>query len=157
MTPEIAVYGFETSNNMKVRIALGYKEIPYEFHTIDPRDRPGLFGATHREQWEIEDEELLARASLSGPLMEIVHQQVYGDTVDDAMQARCAEKFGEATARLADRLGSGQWLVGDGMTAADITAAAVIHRVRVAGMFEIRALDRLAPWVDRVMSYDRGG
>ncbi len=33
------VHGFETSNNMKVRVALGYKQIPYEFERIDPSER----------------------------------------------------------------------------------------------------------------------
>jgi glutathione S-transferase len=33
------IYGFETSNNIKVRVALGYKAIPYRFRTIDPNDR----------------------------------------------------------------------------------------------------------------------
>ena len=104
MKPDIVVHGFETSNNMKVRVALGFKEIPYEFRAIDPRDRgeivrlsgqhltpvmvhgdtvlfdsaailryleanfrdrPPLFGTSHREQWAIEDEELFARAILA--------------------------------------------------------------------------------------------
>ena len=36
---EVTVYGFETSNNTKVRVALGYKGIPYRFHSIDRTDR----------------------------------------------------------------------------------------------------------------------
>ena len=39
MKPEILIHGFETSNNMKVRVALGFKQIPYEFRTIDPAQR----------------------------------------------------------------------------------------------------------------------
>ena len=39
MKSEITIHGFETSNNMKVRVALGYKGIPYEFVRIDPADR----------------------------------------------------------------------------------------------------------------------
>ena len=39
MTPEIVVHGFETSNNMKVRVALGFKNIAYDFKWIDPADR----------------------------------------------------------------------------------------------------------------------
>ena len=35
----LIVHGFETSNNMKVRVGLGYKSIPYRFETIDPKDR----------------------------------------------------------------------------------------------------------------------
>ena len=37
--PDIEILGFETSNNMKVRIALKYKDLQYEFRSIDPRHR----------------------------------------------------------------------------------------------------------------------
>ncbi len=36
---QVVIYGFETSNNFKVRIALGFKGIDYRFETIDPSDR----------------------------------------------------------------------------------------------------------------------
>jgi glutathione S-transferase len=36
---KVVIYGFETSNNFKVRIALGFKGIDYRFETIDPSDR----------------------------------------------------------------------------------------------------------------------
>ena len=39
---ELTIYGFETSNNMKVRVALGLKGIPYRFETIDPQDRSAI-------------------------------------------------------------------------------------------------------------------
>ena len=39
MSTDVVVHGFETSNNMKVRVALGYKGIPYQFRTIQPQDR----------------------------------------------------------------------------------------------------------------------
>jgi glutathione S-transferase len=46
MKPEVVIHGFETSNNMKVRVALGYKDIPYEFRAIRPgrahRDLPAV-------------------------------------------------------------------------------------------------------------------
>ncbi len=35
----IEIFGFETSNNMKVRIALKYKDLDYTFTLIDPRER----------------------------------------------------------------------------------------------------------------------
>jgi len=194
MTPEITIYGFETSNNMKVRVTLGYKEIPYVFNKIDPMDRdelvrlsgqhltpvmlhgqsvlfdsaailryldanfrdgPSLFGTSHREQWEIEDWELFARVTLAGPLMEVVHHRVHGGTVDDAMQARCAQAFADAATRLIEALEGREWLVGDRMTAADITAAAVMYRIRAAGLFEMPAgIESIGGWIDRVMAYD---
>ncbi len=195
MPAEITVYGFETSNSIKVRVALGYKKIPYAFTTIDPedrseiirisgqhltpvmvhgdrvlfdsaailryldanfRDRPALFGSSREEQWAIEDLELFARAVLAAPMMEIVHRRVSGGSVDDAMQSRCSRAFQEASARLAGTLGGRAWLVGDAMTAADITAAAVMHRVRKTGLFEPPpAKGALGDWEGRVMSFDR--
>lgn len=42
----IEVLGFETSNNMKVRIALKYKDLRYEFRSIDPGDREQVVALT---------------------------------------------------------------------------------------------------------------
>ena len=36
---KVVIHGFETSNNFKVRVALGFKGIDYRFETIDPSDR----------------------------------------------------------------------------------------------------------------------
>jgi glutathione S-transferase len=195
MTDSITIHGFETSNNMKVRIALGFKEIPYEFRTIDPADRSEivrlsgqhltpvmehgdrvlfdsaailryldanfrdtspLFGTSRDEQWAIEDVELFARTTLAAPMMEVVHHRVSGGTVDDAMQSRCAEQFAAAARTLIDSLTGREWLVGDGMTAADVTAAAVIHRIRRAKLFELPpGAGAIEGWVERVMSFDR--
>ncbi len=195
MTPDVVVHGFETSNNMKVRVALGFKDIPYEFRAIDPADRteivrlsgqhltpvlvhgdrvvfdaaailryleanfrgqPPLFGSSRDEQWAIEDLELFARATLAGPMMEIVHHRVVVGEVDDAMQARCAGAFAEAAATLIEALAGREWLVGDRMSAADVTAAAVMYRVRRSGLFDPPAgMETIADWVDRVMAFDR--
>ena len=195
MTREVVVHGFETSNNMKVRVALGFKNIPYDFKPIDPadrseivrlsgqhltpvmvhgdrvlfdsaailryleanfRDRPPLFGTTHDEQWAIEDMELFARTTLAGPMMEIVHHRVSGRTVDDAMRARCAGAFAEAAETLIDRLAGREWLVRDRMSAADVTAAAVMYRIHQSKLFDPPAgVDTIRGWVDRVMAFDR--
>jgi len=192
---EIVVYGFESSNNMKVRVALGYKEIPYEFREIDPkdrseivrisgqhltpvlvrgdlvlfdsaailryldasfRDRPSLFGSSRDEQWAIEDLELFARATLAGPMMEVVHHRVSGGTVDDAMRARCASDFERHAKVIRDKLGGREWLVGDRMSAADITAAAVFYRVRRSELFDPPSgMEPIEGWLGRVMAYDR--
>jgi glutathione S-transferase len=42
MSDQVVIHGFETSNNFKVRVALGFKGIGYRFETIDPADRAGL-------------------------------------------------------------------------------------------------------------------
>ncbi len=195
MSPGIVVHGFETSNNMKVRVALGFKEIPYEFRTIDPadrsqivhlsgqhltpvlvhgervlfdsaailryleanfRERPPLFGSSREEQWAIEDHELFARATLAAPMMQMVHHRVAGGTIDDAMRERCQSTFAEAATLLIQALEGRQWLVGRRMSAADITAAAVMYRVRSTGLFDPpHGVEAIADWVDRVMTYDR--
>jgi glutathione S-transferase len=190
----VVVHGFQTSNNMKVRVALGYKGIAYEFRAIDPANRdamvrisgqpltpvlehdgrvlfdsaailryldanfpdtPKLFGDSHGPSWEIEDWELFARSDLAGPVMEVVHTRVLGGDVDDAMTRRCAGTFAEAVTRLSTGLEGRRWLVGDSMTAADITAACVVHRVRSAELFALPgAASGLTDWVDRVMAFD---
>jgi glutathione S-transferase len=193
MEPDIVLHGFETSNNIKVRVALGYKDLAYEYRAIDPadrseivrlsgqhltpvlvhrdrvvfdsaailryldanfRDRPTLFGASRDEQWAIEDLELFARAVLAAPMMEVVHHRVAGGTVDPAMQSRCAGTFAAAAAKLARTLDGRTWLVGDRMSAADVTAAPVVHRVRDTKLFDAPELESLAPWVARVLAYD---
>lgn len=191
----VVVYGFETSNNIKVRIALAYKGVPFEFRTIEPSDRdeivrisgqfltpvlvhgarvvhdsgailryldttfregPRLFGSSHAEQWEIEDWELMARWELAQPMMAIVHRRVAGEAISDELEASCQSAFDRVAAKFAARLAGRTWLVGDAMTAADITAAAVFHRVRTAVFFELgSAADALQPWIDRVMAFDR--
>lgn len=45
MTAKLHVHGFDTSNNMKVRVGLGFKEIDYVWHAIDPSDRSQI------EEW----------------------------------------------------------------------------------------------------------
>lgn len=196
MTRPLVIHGFETSNNMKVRVALGYKGIEHVFRTIDPARRdevreisgqhltpvmqhgdvvlfdsaailryleanfprtPRLFGRTRDEQWAIEDWELFARAVLAAPMMEVVHRRVSGGVVDDAMTQRCGAALADAVEHLATGLAGGDWLVGEAMTAADVTAAPVVHRIRSAGMLPLpAAADPLMPWVDRVMAHDAG-
>ncbi|MCA8941233.1 MAG: glutathione S-transferase family protein [Planctomycetes bacterium] len=196
MSADVVVYGFETSNNVKVRIALAYKGVPFEFRTIDPGDRetvvrisgqhltpvlvhgdrvvhdsaailryldttfgegPKLFGTGRDEQWAIEDLELMARWALAGPMMAVIHRRVRGENVPDEELAVCQEAFARAAAKYAERLAGRSWLVGDSMTAADITAAAVFWRVRGAGLFELGELEgAIQPWVDRVIAFDPG-
>jgi glutathione S-transferase len=195
MTSDLVIHGYETSNNIKVRVALGYKEIPYAFNKIDPADRteilklsgqrltpvmvhgdrvlfdsaailryleanfpgrPPLFGSSIEEQWAIEDLEFFARVTLAGPMMEVVHHRRSGGEADDAMQRRAADAWSGAVRHLAGRLGGRAWLVGEAMSAADVTAAAVMYRVRSAGLFPMPPeAERLRVWEDRVIAYDR--
>lgn len=190
----VTVLGFETSNNMKVRVALGYKRIPYVFREIDPAEReevvrisgqhltpvlvhgttvlfdsgailryldanfpgtPKLFGASRDEQWAIEDHEFFARTRLSGPMLEVVHTMISTGGVEDETRARCTRAFAAAVEELASALDGREWLVGDGLTAADVTAAPVLLRVERAGIFEMpAAAGELEAWRDRVMAFD---
>ncbi len=196
MSGSVHVHGFETSNNMKVRIGLTHKGIPFDFHTIEPGERgeivrlsgqfltpvlehgdrvlfdsaailrylesnfpgtPRLFGSSVSEQWEIEDWELFARATLAGPMMEVVHRRVSGDPLDDQGMQRCTAEFGAAARKLQDRLQGKEWLVGEKLSAADVTAAPVIHRVRASELLPLPAdFDFVLAWVDRVMALDPG-
>ena len=194
MPADVVVYGFDTSNNFKVRIALGYKGIAHEFRSIDPGDRseilrlsgqhltpvlvhdgrvlfdsaailryldanfpetPKLFGRDRAEQWEIEDWELFARTDLAGPMMEVIHTRASGGTVNDAGQRRCAAAFGAAVTRLVHHMEGREWMVGDRMTAADITPAAVLFRIRAAEVLPVpAAAEQLTGWERRVMEWD---
>ncbi len=191
---KLTVHGFETSNNMKVRVALGYKSIPYEFRTIDSvdrdeivrisgqyltpiiehgdvvlcdsgaimryldiafRDTPKLFGHSRLGQWEIEDWELFAKHRMAGPMMRIVHVKIAGGAPDAATKQACADDFASALSELAQQIGDRDWVVGEELTAADIHAATILHRVQVAQMFEMPPQAReLDAWRERVMAYD---
>ncbi len=195
MSSDLVIHGYETSNNIKVRVALGYKDIPYTFKAIDPADRteivklsgqrltpvmvhgdrvlfdsaaiiryleanfrgrPALFGSSIEEQWAIEDLEFFARVTLAGPMMELFHHRRSGGAVDDAMQDRCAADFAQAARNLAQRLGRRTWLVGETMSAADVTAAAVMYRIRKAGFFPMPPeAESVREWEGRVVAYDR--
>jgi glutathione S-transferase len=168
----MVIYGFETSNNLKVRVGLEYKGIDHEFRTIDPADRrevlrvsgqfltpvmvhgetvlfdsaailryldanfpdtPKLFGRSRDEQWEIEDWERFGRGPLAEPMMRLVHARVAGRTVDDELRAGAARDLAAAVERLTRRLAGRTWLVGENLSAADITCGAVIERLRRSG------------------------
>jgi len=176
----LTIYGFETSNNIKVRLALEHKGIPYDFRTIEPGDRdevvrvsgqfltpvmvdgdvvlfdsgailryldanypetPKLYGHSHSEQWKIEDWERFGRGPLAEPMMSLVHARVRGEDVPSALQESAAADLGKAVRKLEERLEGRQWIVGDEMTAADISCAAVIYRIRSSGVL---------PWPDGV-------
>ncbi len=188
----IIIYGLETSNNIKVRLALEYKGLPYEFRTIEPTDRkelvrvsgqfltptmvdgevvlfdsgailryldanypktPKLFGNSQSQQWEIEDWERFGRGSLAESMMSLVHARVTGKEITSSMQKNAAADFGDAIRRLEERLDGRRWIVGEEMTAADITCAAVIYRIRSSGILPWPAdFPRTEELTARVMS-----
>jgi len=195
MSDKLVIHGFETSNNFKVRVALGFKGIDYRFNTIDPADRSGivalsnqpftpvmehgdtvlfdsaaiiryleanfpdtprLFSHDYGTMRAIENWEFFGRVDLHVPLGLMVKQRITGVS-DPAETARAAEAFAEATAKLEAELAGKEWLAHTRMSAADVTCAAVVHRVRAMQPFEIpEDRPRTYAWVDRVMAYDRG-
>ena len=193
MAEEITVYGFETSNNLKVRIALKHKSIPFTFKTIDPADRteierlsgqpltpvmvhgdcvlfdsaailryldanfpdtPRLYAGDRQRIWEIEEWEGFARHDLAAAMKMMLPLRMAGED-DPEVAAHAQVLFDEATAKLEDRLADNEWLMGDEMTAADITAAPVVFRTVNAGFAHLpKERNRTHAWMNRVMSFD---
>lgn len=193
MAEHITVYGFETSNNMKVRIALKHKGIPFTFETIDPSDRseierlsgqpltpvmvhggsvlfdsaailryldanfldtPRLFAGSRETIWEIERWEGFARRDLAAAMMMMLPLRFSGED-DPEVAAHAQELFDEATYRLEERLSEHEWLVGDAITAADVTAAPVVFRTVKAGFAQLPdGRDHTRTWMERVMALD---
>ena len=190
---EPILYGFETHNNVKVRVALGLKGIPYHFRAIDPADRtsmlvlsgqyltpvlkhgdvvlsdsaailryldanfsgPRLYGTSMLEQLKIDEWELFARTRLAWPMLEIVQSRGRGGPVDITAEARCARAFGEVCTELVAQLAGREWLVGGSMSAADVTAAPLLDRVRASGLLPWPAIaSELSDWIGRVMAFD---
>jgi glutathione S-transferase len=192
---ELVIYGFETSNNFKVRVALGFKGIDYRFETIDPSDRakmveisgqpftpvmvhgdavmfdsgaiaryleanfpgtPKLFSSDYATMRGIENWESFGRTELHEPLMIMVMQRVAGIS-DEAETARAAALFAAASSKIEAALADSEWLAHTRLTAADVTCAAVVHRVRAMGAFEVPD-DRPCTYAltERVMAFDRG-
>lgn len=196
-------------NNVKVRVALGYKGIDYQEVPQDPADRSALLEASgqaltpvlQHEGVTMFDSAAILRylhANFPGPdlfprdyeLMKKVEQwegfgrygvkdslgAMYGiifgrvaDSVEHVAAANAA--FLEHTASIEKKLEQSEWLVGDSMTAADITLASLMiycvmpdHPVIQASFFgppfaEKFALDAqqrpaMQAWVRRVVAYD---
>jgi glutathione S-transferase len=197
MAGKVEIYGFETSNNLKVRVALGYKGIPYEFHRIDPTDRgeiirrsgqfltpimvhgdtvlfdsaailryldanfpaaPKLYGRDRDEQWAIEDWERFGRSDLAAGMMKVVHSRAAGGGDGPELRAEAAKLYESAVDEVAARMRGRRWLVGDALSAADVTCAAVMFRIGQSGVLpQPEAVSELTGWVERVMAHDRIG
>ena len=174
MADQVIVYGFETSNNIKVRIALWYKEIPYQFETIDPQDRSEiirlsgqpftpilvhgdrvlfdsaailryleanfrdstpLFSDDYQTMREIEAWEGFARRELALPMLTVLRSRLAG-TLESSIVEKATTLFSETSELLDERLAEQDWLLGESMTAADVTAAPVVYRSFEGGLLE---------------------
>jgi glutathione S-transferase len=216
MASELTLYQVPPSpNNIKIRIALGYKSLPYgtvdtEVKSVPPAageraevvkvsgqpltpvlvhdDRvifgspailryldanfpatPRLFSADYVEMKEIETWETFARNELMVPLSLCFGQATSGQE-DPETLAQVRHGLEELTGRLEERLAGTGWLVGNRMTAADVTAVPYLHYCMlpegtdasgpILGFLDRhmklpQARDRVREWVDRVRAYDR--
>lgn len=196
-------------NNIKVRVALAYKGIPFEEIPQDPADRGALLEASGQALTPVLKHEGVAmfdssailrylHANFPGPALfprdyeamkKVENWEAFGRYgVKDSLGAMFAMTFGslEASAEniaaakatllahsesIERKLEKSAWLVGDAMTAADITLASLMvynvlhdHPVVQASFFGPSFAERFAfeaeqrpalqAWVKRVASYD---
>lgn len=203
-------------NSVKVRIALHFKEVPFERIPLEVRpgatpdtidrskviavshqpltpvlvhdgtvifdsaailryldanfpDTKPLFSTDFTTMKAIEEWEWFARTELSAPLG-MVFRQAMADDKDAAVVQRASQLAHELSGRIERRLETATWLVGDHMTAADVTAAPLVNmgmlppeaeRFGQVAAFFRRNLsmgenrDRTRAWVRRVLAYDR--
>ena len=209
MTDAVRLFNIQPSpNNMKARIALSYKGIPYEKVDVNPQDRsevlristqpltptlqhgdtvifdsgailryleaqfpdtPRLFAREYDAMKEIERWEWLGRTLIPEPIGMIFGLYIANKT-DANASARASALLHERTAAMEERLEEHTFLVGDAMTAADVTIAPFVFYGMVPE--EIAAASptgkyfrdhlrlgegrgRTREWVGRIMAYDR--
>jgi len=195
-------------NNIKVHIALTYKDLAHERIPVDPQDRaavvevsgqpltpvlvhgdrvvfdsaailryldanfrdtPRLFAEDAAEMHEIERWEQFGRGELVRPVG-IVFGQAFAKDKNEAELREASQMLHELTGRIEKRLEASDWLVGEGMTAADVTAAPVvylgmlpeaaaeasnIHKFFAANLGLGDGRDRTRAWAERVMAYNK--
>lgn len=206
---EIKLYDLAPSpNNMKARIALNFKELPFTRIPVEGGDRAEvlkvsgqprtpvlvhgktvifdsgailryldanfrdtrpLFSAEYDEMGKIETWELLGRSALTASVG-ATFGQFFAETKDPAVAAWASSNMHENTAKIEEALASGDWLLGNRMTAADVSCAPMVFYAMVpdavAASHPIAKFfadtlklgdgrDRTRAWAMRVMAYDR--
>ncbi len=198
-------------NNVKVRIALGYKGLEYERVPLElnefPGDRspvvqlsrqprlpvlqdgptiifgsdaifryleanfpeaPPIFTDDYQAFGEIEQWEIFSRTQLGEP-MGMLFGQAFAPETDSAVIAKANRLINDRTGALEDKLSTGEFLVGDHLTAADIACASPLYLADlteenaesnpIAGFFHAHlklgeGREKTRAWVRRVMAYD---
>jgi len=206
--PDLTMYDLAPSpNNLKVRIALGYKGIRYEKIPVDPMDRsavveasgqpntpvirhgsmvlydsgailryldanfsdgPRLFAADRKAMYAIERWEDLGRRELYPAVAKAF--AVFFRRAEMADCEAASARMHSGTERFEARLADREWLVGDAMTAADITTAPWVYYAMVPEKDRSKGIvqeffganlqlgpdrERTRDWVRRVLSFDR--
>lgn len=132
------------------------------------RDTPPLFSAEYDTIKKIEEYEFFARTQLGRPVG-MIFGLYFAPEKDPHVAAEASAKANELSSRLEEQLSRSEWLVGDRMTAADVTAApyvwlgmlpeAAAEDGEVAAFF-LRNLhlgegrEKTRAWVSRVIAYD---
>jgi glutathione S-transferase len=131
-------------------------------------DTPPIFVQDYATFPEIERWEMFARNEIGEPIGLIFGLALAQDS-DDEVIARANRLLAEKTSVLEDRLSSAEFLVGDHLTAADITCAAPLYLADlteemagshpVTGFFRAHLRlgedrDKTRAWVRRVMAHD---
>ena len=212
MSPKITLHELTGSpNNVKVRIALGYKGLEYERKEFaldsypgdrspiarlsrQPRlpviqdgeivlfdsgaimryleanypDTPSLVVDDYAAFGEMEKWELFAKTQIGEPVG-MIFGEAFKPEADKTVVAKANTMLGERTGALEDKLSTGEFLVGDHLTIADITCAAPLY---LADLTEANAKEhpisgffhaslklgedrpKTRAWVRKVMAYD---
>ncbi len=198
-------------NNVKVRIALGYKGLEYARVPLELNEFPGdrssavqlsrqprlpvlqdgqtvLFGSDaifryleanfpeappiftddYQAFGEIEQWEVFARTQLGEPIG-MIFGQAFASETDSAVLAKANRLINDRTGALEDKLSTGEFLVGDHLTAADIACASPLYLADltgenaeshpITGFFHAHmklgeGREKTRAWVRRVMAYD---
>ncbi len=198
-------------NNVKVRIALGYKGLKYDRKPVEFDDYPGdrssvvelsrqprlpllqddqtvifgsdailryleanfpdtppIFSDDHQTFGEIEQWELFVRTQIGEPIG-MLFGQAFAPEPDAQVIAKANELLNDRTGALEDKLNTGEFLVGEHLTAADIACAAPLYLADltdenaeshpIAGFFRTHlnlgdGREKTRAWVRRVMAYD---
>ena len=210
MSARLKLYDLAPSpNNMKARIALNYKEIPFEKIPVSMesdrsdvikssgqpltpvlvdgdrviwdssailrylegnfRSSRPIFSTDYNTMQEIEEWEELGRTALVNSVG-MAFGQFFAAQKDATVTAKASAMLNENTARIEERLAKGDWLVGDHMTAADISCAPMafygmltaeqaaispLHTFFCASLKLGDGRDKTRAWVGRVMAYDK--
>lgn len=198
-------------NNVKARIALGYKGLEYDRREVELnefpgdrssvvnlsrqprlpvlqhgetivfdsgsilrylesnfRDSPPIFDTEYQTFGEIEGWESFARTQIGEPIG-MMFGEAFSPTPDASVIAAANEMLNGRIGAIEDKLGQGEFLVGDHLTAADIVTAAPLYLADmtpemaaghpIAQYFHANlqlgeGRERTRAWVRKVMAYD---
>ena len=129
---------------------------------------PSIFSEDHATFGEIEQWEMFARTQIGEPIG-MLFGQAFSPEPDIEVAARANQLFNERIGALEDELSTGEFLIGDHLTAADIACAAPLSLADlteenaqahpVAGFFHAHlnfgdGREKTRAWMRRILAYD---